>query len=166
MPAGSNVCFVYHITSCYTCAMLPPCWSCKGQKEKPPRSSTRRPEPATGPNVGATWACGTSRAGSGNRSPICDISTSRCGGDMLSLRHKAARMFLGENGKAVTLSMPWKLRMVVNSHDSALCKIRQVKANGCLRTPGCPRGIPNSELVFLEMPVDFPEQSTLCFGQV
>ena len=83
-------------------ATLPPCWSCKGQKEKPPRSSTRRPEPATGPNVGATWACGTSRARSGNRGPICDIPTSRCGGDMLSLRHKATRMILGENGKAVT----------------------------------------------------------------
>jgi hypothetical protein len=75
-------------------------------------------------------------------------------------------MILGENGKAVTLGMPRKLWMVVNSHDSALCKIRQVKANGCLRTPGCPRGIPNSELVFLEMPVYFPEQFTLGFGQV
>ena len=46
---------------------------------------------------------------------------------MLSLRHKASWMILGENSKAVTLGMPRKLWMVVNSHDPALCKIRQVK---------------------------------------
>ena len=85
---------------------------------------------------------------------------------MLSLRHKAIWMVFGDYSKVVALGMPRKLRMIVNRHDPALGKIRQVKTNSGFRAPGCPRGIPNSELVFLEMAVDFPEQFTLGFGQV